>query len=75
MDDVLDETADTATLGKQSGADKALGKSTYVSHLGVNTAKSEAQKLVNDALQSLGQLSDNTAHLEELARLVVQRIN
>lgn len=75
VDDVLDETADTATLGKQSGADKALGKSTYVLHLGIDTARAEAQKLVNDALQSLGQLSDNTALLEELARLVVQRIH
>ncbi len=75
VDDVLDETADTETLGKQSGADKALGKSTYVSHLGIDAARSEAQKLVNDALQSLGQLSDNSALLEELARLVVQRIN
>lgn len=75
VDDILDETADTATLGKQSGADKALGKSTYVSHLGIDTARSEAQKLVNDALQSLGQLSHNTALLEELAKLVIHRIN
>jgi len=75
VDDVLDETADTATLGKQSGADKALGKSTYVSHLGIDNARAEAHKLVNDALQSLDQLSHNSALLEELAKLVVHRIN
>ncbi len=75
VDDVLDETADTITLGKQSGADKALGKSTYVALLGVDKAKMQAQKLVDDALQSIGEISDNTALLEELASLVVDRIN
>ena len=75
VDDILDETADTDTLGKPSGADKALGKSTYISHLGIDNARIEAQKLVNDALQLLEQLSDNTALLEELAELVIKRIN
>ena len=75
VDDILDETADTKTLGKPSGADKALGKSTYVLHLGIDQARNEAQKLVNDALQLLGKLSHNTALLEELAELVVRRIN
>ena len=75
VDDILDETADTNTLGKQTGADKALGKSTYISHLGIENSRREAQKLINDALQLLEQLSDNTALLEELADLVVKRIN
>ena len=75
VDDILDETADTNTLGKQTGADKALGKSTYISHLGIENSRREAQKLINDALQLLEQLSDNTALLEELAELVVKRIN
>ena len=75
VDDILDETTDTDTLGKPSGADKALGKSTYISHLGIDNARIEAQKLVNDALQLLEQLSDNTALLKELAELVVKRVN
>ena len=75
VDDILDETADLDTLGKPSSGDKALGKSTYISHLGIKTARIEAQKLINDALQLLEQLSDNTALLKELAELVVKRIN
>ena len=75
VDDILDETTDTETLGKQSGADKALGKSTYVSHLGIANAHIEAQKLINDALQLLDQLDNNTALLEELAELVIKRAN
>ena len=75
VDDILDETADLDTLGKPSSWDKALGKSTYISHLGIKTARIEAQKLINDALQLLEQLSDNTALFKELAELVVKRIN
>ena len=75
VDDILDETADLDTLGKPSSGDKALGKSTYISHLGIKTARIEAQKLINDALQLLEQLSDNTVLLKELAELVVKRIN
>jgi geranylgeranyl pyrophosphate synthase len=75
VDDILDETADTETLGKQAGADKALGKSTYVALLGLDKARSEAHQLIEDALQSLGQLSHNTPLLKELASLVLNRIN
>lgn len=75
VDDILDETADTHTLGKQAGADKALGKSTYVALLGLEKAQLQANQLVQQALQSLGQLSHNTLLLEELASLVLNRIH
>ena len=75
VDDILDETADTETLGKQAGADKALGKSTYVSLMGIDNARLKATDLIEDALQSIGQLSHNTPLLRELTLLVVNRIN
>ncbi len=41
MDDILDETADSQSLGKTAGKDRADGKLTYVNLLGLE----EAQKL------------------------------
>jgi len=45
QDDILDVTADTATLGKTQGADQALNKPTYVSLLGLDAATAKAQDL------------------------------
>ncbi len=75
VDDILDETSDTQTLGKRSGSDKTQGKSTYVLHMGVVQAQIEAKKLIDDALQCLDKISHNTALLEQLAKLVIHRIH
>lgn len=75
VDDILDETADTETLGKQSGADRALGKSTYPALLGLDESIRRAHSLCDDALNCLDELGDNTALLRELAQLVIHRIN
>ncbi len=75
VDDILDETSDTETLGKQSGADRALGKSTYPALVGIEQSKQMAQALYQDALNCLDNLGDNTSLLEELAKLVIHRIN
>ncbi|MCB1303716.1 MAG: polyprenyl synthetase family protein [Leptospiraceae bacterium] len=44
VDDFLDETQDSSTLGKTAGKDKKTGKLTIVSLLGVEGAKDEIQK-------------------------------
>lgn len=75
IDDILDETSDTETLGKQSGADKALGKATYPSLMGLSQSKEAAQSLINDALNSLQEIGDNNALLSALANTVINRIN
>ena len=49
VDDVLDATADTATLGKPAGSDAELGKLTYVRLLGLDAARSEAERLCAEA--------------------------
>jgi farnesyl diphosphate synthase len=74
VDDVLDVVADSATLGKTAGKDAANDKPTYVSLLGLASAKSYAQSLLNealDALQSSGLA--NTQTLAALANRVVNR--
>ena len=53
QDDILDESATTATLGKTQGKDKEAGKPTYASLLGLRGAKKMANDLYENALLSL----------------------
>jgi len=74
VDDILDVTADSSTLGKTAGKDAASDKPTYVSLLGLDGARSQAQGLLTDALYALelSGLSDVGA-LRALAYMVVDR--
>lgn len=73
IDDVLDVEGETATMGKASGADRALGKPTYPSVLGLDAAKARARTLQAVALESLAPLGDNAGALSDLARYIVER--
>src|SRR6202008_1085374 len=73
VDDVLDATADSATLGKTAGKDAAANKPTYVSILGLEPSKALAEKLRNDAHQALAPFGEKANRLRELADLIVQR--
>ncbi|MES2537190.1 MAG: farnesyl diphosphate synthase [Pseudomonadota bacterium] len=73
VDDVLDATADSATLGKTAGKDAADNKPTYVSLMGLEASRSLAEKLRNDALLALGPFGDKAQRLRDLAELIVQR--
>src|SRR5699024_6960844 len=57
VDDILDVTSDTATLGKTAGKDALANKPTYVSILGMDASRQFLQTLAeqaNTALLSLG---------------------
>lgn len=73
VDDVLDATADSATLGKTAGKDAADNKPTYVSILGLQQSQALAEKLRTDAYRALEQFGDKARRLRELADLIVQR--
>lgn len=73
VDDVLDATADSATLGKTAGKDAADNKPTYVSILGLQQSQALAEKLRTDAHRALEQFGDKARRLRELADLIVQR--
>jgi len=75
MDDVLDVTSSTASLGKIAGRDAALGKSTYPALLGVEGATARAGHLVSTACEELRRPGLLTGALEELAGFVVSRNN
>ncbi len=73
VDDILDATASSETLGKTAGKDAADDKPTYVSILGLEKSKELAEKLRLEAHQTL-QLFDHKAdYLRQLADLIVKR--
>ena len=76
VDDVLDVTADSGTLGKTAGKDAAHGKPTYVSLLGLERSRAYAQELLQQATGALASsgLADTRALLA-LAGMVVNREN
>lgn len=73
VDDVLDSEADTATLGKTAGKDADNDKPTYVSLLGVQAARDMAQRLHQEALESLAGFGAAAQRLGELADFIVLR--
>jgi len=78
VDDVLDVTSDSATLGKTAGKDAAADKPTYVALLGLAPAKELATQLYAESLSALqvsGLNATATAALRALASQVVERKN
>lgn len=73
VDDVLDATADSGTLGKTAGKDAADNKPTYVSILGLEQSKDLAEKLRHDAHRAVVRFGDKARRLRELADLIVER--
>jgi farnesyl diphosphate synthase/geranylgeranyl diphosphate synthase type II len=72
-DDLLDLTADTATLGKRAGKDAAAGKSTLPALLGIPEARRRAAALLEEALAALAPLGARADPLRGLARFILAR--
>lgn len=76
VDDILDLTQDTATLGKPAGSDAASGKITYPVLFGLPRSRELAAAAAEQAVVSLAAESGpDAAFLTDLARLLVHRIN
>ena len=74
VDDILDVTADSATLGKTAGKDAQDNKPTYVSILGLEASRRYAQQLREQALHALAHSGlPDTRALHALALMVVDR--
>ena len=74
VDDILDVTQESHTLGKTAGKDLHANKPTYVSVLGLEAARRQAADLrdrAQDALRRSGLAG--TATLSQLADMVVER--
>ena len=76
VDDILDVTQESHTLGKTAGKDVNDNKPTYVSVLGLDAARRQAGQLRDAAQQALRRSAlDSTATLAQLADMVVERDN
>jgi len=73
VDDVLDVTADSSTLGKTPGKDAAANKPTYVALMGLEQAQAFAKKLHQEAIQAIAPLGESGQYLAGLANFIVLR--
>lgn len=73
VDDILDVTSDTETLGKTQGADIALNKPTYPALLGLAGARQHAREMHESALAHLDGLGDDFDELRMLSAYIVER--
>jgi len=76
VDDILDVTADSTTLGKTAGKDADNNKPTYVSLMGLQASQAYAQRLLAQArlaLDDSGLPQTRTRALRALADMVVNR--
>jgi farnesyl diphosphate synthase len=72
-DDLLDVESSAAETGKPVRQDAAAGKATFVSILGVERARAQAQLLVSQAAAHLDLFEDRANLLRQAARFVVER--
>jgi geranylgeranyl diphosphate synthase type II len=73
IDDILDLTQNSETLGKTAGKDLVAGKATYPSLLGLDAARAEAARLTQSAHQALSHFGPEATALRHLADHLLRR--
>lgn len=72
-DDLIDVEGNAETAGKAVGKDADAGKETFVSLMGVDRAREQAQALVDQAIGQLSGFGDEADLLRAIARYIVER--
>jgi len=73
VDDILDATADTATLGKTAGKDADHNKPTYVSIMGLSASRALAKELATEAEAALEEFGELAWQLRALNHYIISR--
>jgi geranylgeranyl diphosphate synthase, type II len=73
VDDILDVTGDESALGKPQGSDERLGKRTYVSVFGLETARRLARSSHRKARAALADTGRPTRTLEQITDYILTR--
>lgn len=74
-DDILDAEGDFKLLGKSTGKDARIGKSTFVSFYGIEDSREILYKLIREAVDSLQIFEEKAFFLKELAIYIAERKN
>lgn len=75
MDDILDVTSDTETLGKPVGSDKQNNKCTYVTVMGMEQAQKAVDELTQAAVSALCYFGSKAESLADFAKELAARKN
>jgi geranylgeranyl diphosphate synthase, type II len=73
VDDILDMTGSSQSLGKTAGKDLQVRKATYPALHGLEASRHKAQELVAKAIEEIRSLGDPAEPLRALARFIVDR--
>lgn len=73
QDDILDVTGSAETLGKSSGADEKMGKSTFPGLIGLDASRQRARQLCDQACAAIADRAAADSILPALARYIVER--
>jgi geranylgeranyl diphosphate synthase, type II len=73
VDDILDITASSETLGKTAGKDEKVKKATYPALYGIDASRRKAKELIDSALEDIGTLGKEAECLRRLALFIISR--
>jgi len=73
VDDLIDHEGAEEKAGKRVGKDRAAGKQTFVSLLGPERARRQADLLIGQAIEHLHGFGDEADLLRAVARFAVER--
>jgi len=72
-DDILNVEGDSKLMGKKTGSDAALGKVTYPSLLGIETAKVKLSEHIEAAIAGIAAFDSRALPLRVIARYIMER--